>query len=405
MGRSISRSILFFFLPGGLITVALLVAANRPELSAVLASLAPLYSYAMIAVALLLGWRFDRSRLVFATVIIALGSWLLTHFTSRPDATGRIISDAVTTLLPLNLAIISLLKERGIFTWHGLLRWLLILSQPLIVWLLLENHQYYWLGIFDTPLIELEVLASMEVQQPAVLALVIALGITLYQATRHPNAMENGLFWSVLLCGYALLTSENHELSLSLLASAVLILVIAVIELSYTMAFRDELTGLAGRRALNQSLLKLGGRYTIAMLDVDHFKKFNDRFGHDVGDEVLKMVASKMAQVSGGGKPYRYGGEEFTVVFPGKHVKDALPHLEQLREAIASAQFTVRSAKRPKNKPKKKTKAHGTKTVQITISIGAAEREGEARNPQEVIKAADKALYRAKKAGRNRVAS
>jgi len=398
------RSTLSFLLPGGAIAGALVIAANRPELGRALASLSPFYSYAMVIVALSLGWRFDRSRLVFATVAIGLCSWLLQHYATHPDATGRIVGDAVTTLLPLNLALISLLKERGIFTWHGLLRWAVILAQPLIVWLLLHYQQYYWLGVFDTPLLRLDALDAIEVKQPALLAMALALGITLYQALRHRNAMENGLLWALLLCGYALLGSDSHGLRLSMLASANLILVIAVVELSYTMAFRDELTGLPGRRALNQTLLKLGTRYTIAMLDVDHFKKFNDRYGHDVGDEVLKMVAAKMARVSGGGKPFRYGGEEFTVVFAGKHVADTLAHLEQLREAIATADFTVRSPNRPREKPER-TSAHSTQTVQITISIGAAEREAEARDPQAVIKAADQALYRAKKAGRNRVAS
>jgi diguanylate cyclase (GGDEF)-like protein len=170
------------------------------------------------------------------------------------------------------------------------------------------------------------------------------------------------------------------------------------------MAFRDELTGLKGRRALNQALPKLGSRYTIAMLDVDHFKKFNDRYGHDVGDEVLKMVAAQMGRVTGGGKAYRYGGEEFTVLFPRKSVESALPHLEQLREAIANAGFTVREKQRPAEKPQKQRKGSG-KTVQITISIGVAQRDDESRDPEAVIKAADKALYRAKKGGRNRVAT
>lgn len=404
MGHGLIRNTFSFFFPGGAIAVALIAITYRPDLARVLSSLTPLYSYAVFTVALLLGWRFDRSRLVFATVIIGLCSWLMGHYNPHFGATGRIIGDAIATLLPLNLALIALLKERGIVTWHGLLRWALILVQPLIVWLLIDNHQYYWLGVFDTPLLRIKALLELDVKQPALLAFILAIGITLYRAIRLRHSMENGLLWALVLCGYALLGTHSQDLRLSLLASATLILIIAVVELSYTMAFRDELTGLAGRRALNQSLLKLGGRYTIAMLDVDHFKKFNDRYGHDVGDEVLKMVAAKMARVSGGGKPFRYGGEEFTVVFPGKHVSDALPHLEQLREAIATAEFTVRSTKRPRKKPDKPKDA-GTQKVQITISIGAAEREGEARDPQAVIKAADKALYRAKKAGRNRVAS
>ena len=140
------------------------------------------------------------------------------------------------------------------------------------------------------------------------------------------------------------------------------------------------------------------------MFDIDHFKKFNDTYGHDVGDEVLKMVGVKMSGVSGGGKVFRYGGEEFTVLFSGKGVEDALPHLERLREAIADSGFTVREKKRPGKKPEQSRKG-SDKQVQITVSIGVAERAGELRDPEAVIKAADQALYRAKKGGRNRVAS
>ncbi|MER3423211.1 MAG: GGDEF domain-containing protein, partial [Nitrospiraceae bacterium] len=78
-------------------------------------------------------------------------------------------------------------------------------------------------------------------------------------------------------------------------AAAGLVLTLAVLQTSYAMAYHDDLTGLPGRRALNETLLKLSGRYTIAMVDVDHFKTFNDQYGHDVGDQVLRMVASHVA--------------------------------------------------------------------------------------------------------------
>jgi len=91
------------------------------------------------------------------------------------------------------------------------------------------------------------------------------------------------------------------------------------------MAYLDELTGLLSRRALNEYMMMLGRSYTIAMLDVDYFKKFNDTFGHDMSDQVLKMVGSKMRKVGGGGKAYRYGGEEFTVFFPRKKMNRLPP--------------------------------------------------------------------------------
>ena len=142
------------------------------------------------------------------------------------------------------------------------------------------------------------------------------------------------------------------------------------------------------------------------MLDIDFFKKFNDRFGHDVGDQVLCMVASHLNRVGGGGKSFRYGGEEFSILFQGKSRDETILHLENLRESIANAQFALRGKNRPKKQPKKprKNKKQPT-TVSVTVSIGAANPTSKKSKPSEVLKAADKALYRAKRNGRNCVAS
>ena len=143
------------------------------------------------------------------------------------------------------------------------------------------------------------------------------------------------------------------------------------------MAFRDELTGIPSRRALNERLAGLGRTYTVAMVDVDHFKNFNDTYGHDLGDQVLKMVAAHIAGVGGGGKAYRYGGEEFTILFPGKETDEALPHLEALREEIESYRLALRATGRPrKAKGSKRQRGgwRGKNAVSVTVSIGVAER-------------------------------
>jgi diguanylate cyclase (GGDEF)-like protein len=200
--------------------------------------------------------------------------------------------------------------------------------------------------------------------------------------------------------------SKIGSVSTIYFATAGLVLVISVIETSHSMAFRDELTGIPGRRALDEALLKLTGNYSVAMLDIDFFKKFNDRYGHDVGDQVLRLVASRFAQVSGGGKPYRYGGEEFTVVFPGKSVSETTPHLERLRKELAKTRFIVRAGDRRRKKPVNPKRVGGPrKRVKVTISIGVAERNERYGSPAQVIQAADKALYRAKKKGRNRTST
>lgn len=174
---------------------------------------------------------------------------------------------------------------------------------------------------------------------------------------------------------------------------------------SFNMAFKDDLTGLPGRRALNEHLAKLGRQYTLAMMDVDHFKKFNDTYGHDIGDQVLKMVAHQISLVNGGGKAYRYGGEEFTIVFANKSVNETLSHLEDVRTSIESEIMLLSPevVEQLNAAPGKGKKKKHSGEVSVTISIGAAERSEALKQTEQVLKAADDALYRAKKAGRNQV--
>ena len=126
------------------------------------------------------------------------------------------------------------------------------------------------------------------------------------------------------------------------MATAGLILISSIIENSYFLAYHDELTTLPARRAFNDALLRLEAPYAVAVVDIDHFKKFNDTYGHDTGDQVLRLVAGKLAGVTGGGRAYRVGGEEFSILFPGKSAKDVMPHLDLLRTVIEVATFRVR---------------------------------------------------------------
>ena len=91
------------------------------------------------------------------------------------------------------------------------------------------------------------------------------------------------------------LHAHHHRDSLLYFTATGLILGAALLQTSYAMAYHDELTGLAGRRAFNEALLRLRSDYVIAMIDVDHFKQFNDTYGHEVGDQVLRMVASHIS--------------------------------------------------------------------------------------------------------------
>jgi diguanylate cyclase (GGDEF)-like protein len=221
--------------------------------------------------------------------------------------------------------------------------------------------------------------------------------------------VEQGLLWALVAMFMGLNQPEGgpegaaSEALFFYSGTAGLILVFAVLEHGYDIAFRDELTGLPGRRAFTNVMEQLGGTYAIAMCDVDDFKKFNDAYGHDVGDQVLQMVAAKLSQVGGGGKAFRYGGEEFLVVFRGRSAREAEPFAESLRRSIADKEFVVRAPDRPRRKPwrAKETAPANVPRVTISISIGIAERSKRHSTPELVLDAADETLYRAKESGRN----
>jgi PleD family two-component response regulator len=117
------------------------------------------------------------------------------------------------------------------------------------------------------------------------------------------------------------------------------------------------------------------------------------------------MVATKLKGISGGAKVFRYGGEEFTAVFPGKTVQEAAAHLDTYRKIIETTPFTIRSKGRRRSSAENrgKGKAAGQKSVKVTVSVGAAAPGKKLSKPDKVLKAADKILYKAKKGGRNRV--
>ena len=218
------------------------------------------------------------------------------------------------------------------------------------------------------------------------------------------NTFEGSLLWVTAASALALLAWNGPHAATLAFASAQFVLLIGLVEDSYRLAYHDELTGLPGRRALEEALSSLDGDYAIAMVDVDHFKRFNDRHGHAAGDQALRMVAAELREVGGGGRAYRYGGEEFAILFPGKTPGEASGPLDDTRAAIAKRRFALRSPDRPKKKPDPPHKAsRPARLISVSVSIGLAGPTTRTSNSSAVLRAADKALYRAKNKGRNRV--
>lgn len=354
--------------------------------------------YAIYGVGMILGWWFNRSRVFFITGVLVICQYALSAAAADTADPGLpvVLYPVLSTLLPLNILVFSFLKERGIFNVWGLGRFGIILAQVFYIGMALAANDSTMFSIFNTRFLPEGLSAITPLPQMALAAFGGAFLLLFIRQLKSKGKLDRA-FVAVLLSTLLGLHCQTEPLALPVFFSAAgIILIIAVIQDSYSMAYLDELTGLPARRALKEELMKLRGEYTIAMVDIDFFKKFNDTYGHDTGDDVLCLVANALRKVTGGGKAFRYGGEEFTLVFPHMSLAEAMPHLETVRALVEKTPYTYQGKKR--GKAKKKPAA---KKLFVTISIGAAERSEKHTETHEVIKAADTALYRAKKKGRN----
>jgi len=402
------KKLLIFAVPALVLAAAWAFLPRMATLPPARLELAIAAPYLIAISGMLLSVHFHRGRVFLALLLVTLyfwcgRNWLLAEMTSF---TSRYIFAALAFLLPVNFTLICYMRDKGVFTGAGRMRFAFFAIQAgLVAWLIRYNYDGV-LNLLTTRITDHQWLAGLLLPQISMLASLIGGMAITWRMIARQSPVDSALLGTLV----AVAVSANgivDPYTLPLFCSAAaLILTLGLIQDSHNMAYRDDLTGLPSRRALNQALLGLGKQYTIAMLDVDHFKRFNDTYGHDVGDQVLKMVAGKMERVTGGGKPFRYGGEEFTIIFPRKKGAQTLSHLEDVRKAIADYQLWLRNSDRPKKSEEGKAKRGGggsDHSVSVTISIGVAESSDQLRTPHEVIKSADKALYRAKNAGRNRI--
>lgn len=399
---ALSKTMPFFLIAAAYFFYTKMKAMPNPQ-----AEVINISAYVIFFVGAALSWKFNRSREFYILIILAIGISALTY---GPEISGTAlrkedIYSIISLVIPLNIALFSFFKERGIISLWGGLRTALILAQGLLVYWQMESGTGEWLELLNKDWVPVNLHAAAPLPQLSVIAFIITLIILITRLFIYPASSQDISFIGVLLAIFYVLHHNSSLLPYSIFfAASGIVLIISIIQDSYSMAFSDELTGLPSRRALKQDMMKLGFNYVIAMLDIDHFKKFNDTYGHDTGDEVLKLVASSIRDVAGGGRAFRYGGEEFTILFPGKSVNDVLPHLEELRDRISKRPFTIRAKVRSKSSPQKRSLGSKTsKQVYITVSIGVSQKNEKYKTTDSVMKSADIALYRAKKKGRNRV--
>jgi len=367
----------------------------------------PWLPYAAIAAGMFLSLNFHRGRAFFVLLMLTCFYWSCATFLrdGLTDFRARMVFQALSLLLPIDILLFCFMRERGVFSLGGRLRIAFLAAQAgLVAWLIRYNYtgieQFLSRKFVASPLLDRLGIPQLSLLIFSVAALLMVLRILFRQ-----SPVDSGFFGALAAVAFVCSRQGAPDVTLAFVTAAGLILTLTVLQDTYNMAFRDDLTGLPSRRALNEQLAGMGRSYVVAMVDVDHFKRFNDTYGHDVGDQVLKMVATKIEGVKGGGKAYRYGGEEFTIIFPRKGMAETLPHLEELRKTIAGYRLWLRNPDRPKKAgegEKRRTGGGGETAVSVTVSIGVAESE-EGHTPAEIVRDADKALYRAKHKGRNMV--
>jgi diguanylate cyclase (GGDEF)-like protein len=381
------------------------------------------YAFCAATIAgLLLAWRFHSSRIFFAVLSLFLAQQAISYFSQRritATGPGSTALAAVGLLLPLNFVLLSFQQEKG-FTYSSIAPpSLFLFVQSVIVAVLCrpEPSAAAQRTLHHT-------LAPPPLPFATLLAFAAAAVVLLIRFLLFHKPVEGGLLWALAASLLALHFGGVGRIPVAYFATAAFILAGAVVETSYLLAYHDELTTLPSRRAFHDALLRLEAPYSIAMVDIDHFKRCNDTYGHDTGDQVLRMVASRLARVTGGGQAYRCGGEEFAIVFPGKTTSDVLEHLEKLRATIESSKLRLRGPDRrqetrgPDRRIQRgrgrgqtghairqlaRANAPASSELSVTASIGVATSRRENASAEEVIQAADKALYRAKAAGRNRI--
>jgi diguanylate cyclase (GGDEF)-like protein len=463
-----------WLVPGGLLLAVVATLVNSSLFNQIAPSLS-FYYVAAFAAGLLLAWRFNSSRVFFSLLVLLLAHRAVDFYSAAGPLHVREIDTGpggmalalVALLIPLNFTLFASMRERGLIIAGIAPRFGLVFLQSVIFAVLCrpENSSaspHHPAG----PAIPLWILLSFPVA--------IAVFVRRFFQTRKP--LEPGFVWAVAAVFLWLQFAPVGRMSDAYVATAALILAASLVETSYVLAYHDELTGIRGRRAFNESLLSLEQQYAIAIVDIDHFKKFNDTYGHDVGDQVLCMVAKRLSQVGGDGQAFRCGGEEFAVVFRNMSAQEAFEHLDALRQIIGQSAFHRRSSERRSERKaeasvessgnrrsrepdrrrsqRKKitsnpgklrknlgfesdlkvrnfgravirakagaspvadasqveqvdTAPHSTSQspdrLSVTVSIGIAEPSTRYRQPEQVIQAADQALYRAKHKGRNRV--
>lgn len=369
--------------------------------------------YVFYAVTAFLGLKLNQSR-IFFTALFWAAIYYLINTSDIAHIDLKISEIQLVKLLALSsfwvLFLLYVLKEKYIIGLYGLVRFLFVFI-PVIgsVWLAKKITPGSYPYLMEQALFNFGFWNLPDLVLLCVSGLITFLVLQKDRSIHHfKNAIYVNLLPLILSFNFAAgrqqFDTETRIFSAFSFSVMGFVFLYALYRMYWEKVYIDELTGIPNRRAFDEYLKKLGRKYAIAMMDVDHFKQFNDTYGHTEGDNVLRFVARHIAEEAGTAV-FRYGGEEFSAIYRGSQTKQAYQMLDQMRARLASSIFYLRASediRKSKTKKNRRKSPSAGKTAQVTISVGIAQKTRNKKEPQDVIMRADKALYKAKENGRNR---
>ncbi|MEH6468001.1 MAG: GGDEF domain-containing protein [Porticoccus sp.] len=348
----------------------------------------------------------NHSRDLGAALVMLTCYWLIRQYLQAPldtEPAGQAYS-LISLCLPILLGVLIILPNTG---WRHL--GFLVLISFISIFALIITSLFQWQPLwFSTlfPEFQQGAFLDLKISSAASMLFITAFIISLVLPLLKNEQLDSSLPGCILFSFITLAWFQTAHISATTFSAFGLLLIINQTHSLLNMVYRDELTQIPNRRALMRDVRNAGNTYALAMADVDHFKKINDQYGHDLGDQVLKAIATKLSQITGGGRAYRFGGEEFCLLFKGKTADNVIDNLETLRKIIAEYDMTARDKKsRPwrQNMGEKQRGASRSKgNIRATVSMGLSDSQDNL-DFNSVLKAADKALYRAKEGGRNQI--
>lgn len=400
------RRDLALILPGGFVVLSALL-LFRPGVAP--EAVRPYVHVCAVVVLLLgvfLGWYHRRSAVVFGFVLLSVSGatlWWLARHELLAGAVGRAVIGVLAVLLPLNLAAYSALPERAVTAVRALARLLPILAQVAAGGLIVRAGLPTLTEWLDRRWLDGRWTDWTTVPQLGVAAFAGAMFFVAFRYILQRDPIAVGFLWALSSAFLALHGIAREWDPVAFFATGGWILVGSLLEATCRWATHDRVTDLPERDVLNKLLHRLGSPHFLAIVRVDHFARIRSVFGREVSDQVLRMVASQL-QRTPGEMVFRYGKDEFAVLFEGLSAAQAVPHLEHVRRMVASYGFVVRGPGRRRSEPTAAARPAGPRVVvNVTVSIGAAERESHKVRPRHVIRAAHEALRVAIEGGRNQV--